>query len=113
MLSVCPSGGCLFAVRLAYDRISKWKIEILRPAHVLHDSSELNEANVLHRCYKLCTANLKLDRRERMGSVQKRRKAGCGTGKEATTNLKLSAYSNDMNERQLAQRSVVAYVQQT
>ena len=52
--------------------------------------------------YKLET----LDRRERMGSVRKRRKAE----KEATTNLKLRA---DSNERQLAQRSVVVYVQQT
>ena len=42
VLSGCPSGGCLFAVRLTYDRISKWKIEILRPARVLHDSSELS-----------------------------------------------------------------------
>ena len=88
------------SVCLAYDRISKWKIEILRPARV----------PVLQTTYyKLET----LDRRERMGSVRKRRKAGRGTGKEATTNLKLSADSNDMNERQLAQRSVVVYVQQT
>ena len=42
VLSGCPSGGCLFAFRLAYDRISKWKIEILRLARVLHDSSELS-----------------------------------------------------------------------
>ena len=44
VFSGCPSGGCLFAVRLAYDRISKWKIEILCPARVLHahDSSELS-----------------------------------------------------------------------
>ena len=56
---------------------------------------------VLQTTYKLET----LDRRERMGSVRKRRKAGRGTGrgKEATTNLKLSA---DSNERQLAQRSL-------
>ena len=107
VFSGCPSGGCLFAVGLAYDRISKWKIEILHPARVLVVNRNARQFRVepatpvLQTTYKLET----LDRRERMVSVRKRRKAGRGTGhgKETTMNLKLSA---DSNERQLAQRSL-------
>ena len=78
VFSGCPSGGCLFAARLAYDRISKWKIVMLRrplagssACYVLRRNYyRVQPATFFRQCYKLRKYKLETpDRRERMGSV--------------------------------------------
>ena len=78
---------CLLAVyRMTVFPSGKLKFCAPRAGHNSSKLSLLRFMPVLQTTYYKLEA---LDRRERMGSVRKRRKAGRATGKEATTNLKL------------------------